>query len=929
MLPTLAGMTPPGPKQLGRGIVVRRGAPIPEPWSAAPTVTIDDAALAEMAAREALTDRLHRSWVSRSPVVIEWDVADDALALRESYTGDLWSLDAAFLFPFERLRFLCFSNNYDARNGEPKWWWAAKSRPVGAVASGPADVRLAGGGAAWIDGGPRTPLPPLDHPVIHGETVELGGVDPVPTPVSPGQDGLAADQLAAVAHRGGAARIIAPAGSGKTRTLTARLRHVLDAHRIDARHVLAVAYNERAAAELRDRLEVDRSLARTIHSLGWQILREAHPGLELLDERGVRDLFERLVDVPRRTNTDPIGPYLEASAAVRSRLRDPADVEASRDDVPGFADAFAPLRERMYAMGRVDHGEQVFGAIEALLADPELRSRWQARCRHLLVDEFQDLTPAFVLLLRLVAAPQLSVFGVGDDDQVIYGYDGADPGFLIDFDRYFPGAHAHALETNYRCRPEVVTAAGHLLGYNRRRLDKTIRAAREPGDDALIVDRLDGSALAAACADRIAGWLDAGVPAGSIAVLARVNAALIPVKAALAERGIATHDLLGPGSLDRTAVRALFAWMQLALVPERMSRTNLLTAVRRPSRGLNRLARELLRRRSFDLDDLRGLVTELGPKQADRWDGFCDDLTRAVAAAGGDAARLVDTIVGRIGLGSSAQTLDSGRRNAGRSAHLDDLVAVARAAPLHDGADTFVAWLRSAVATPSEPGGVVLSSVHRVKGMEWPHVVVFGADEGTMPHDLAEDLEEERRVFHVALTRAIEQVVVMADTARPSRFLAELDGSAPRDERRRRRPSPRQAELIRLPGVGDRVRLWGGIEGRVARLAGHEIAVALDSGSETIVGPADVVRVTARAEIEGEAPPALVEALKQWRRETAQRLGVPAYVVLHDKSIDEIARRRPESERALLAIGGIGPAKLEAYGDDLLALVAAEEAPAE
>ncbi len=233
-------------------------------------------------------------------------------------------------------------------------------------------------------------------------------------------------------------------------------------------------------------------------------------------------------------------------------------------------------------------------------------------------------------------------------------------------------------------------------------------------------------------------------------------------------------------------------------------------------------------------------------------------------------------------------------------------------------------WLRSIVAAPSQTDGVVLSSVHRVKGMEWPKVVVFGADEGTMPHDLAEDIEEERRVFHVALTRAIDQVVVLADAARPSRFLAELDGSAPRDELRRRPPHSRQSGLSRLPGIGDRVRLWGGIEGQVARLAGKEITVALDWGSEMSVGPADVVRITEPAATEGDAPAALVEALKHWRRETSQRQGVPAYVVLHDKSIDEIARRRPESERALLAISGIGPAKLEAYGDDLLALVAAE-----
>ncbi len=902
---------------------MRAGETVPAPWADAPVLTVDATSLGGPGPLEALIDELHRTWVRRSPVVVSWAVADDALDGSETHDGPLWDLDARFLFPFERLRFLCFSNNYDARNGEPHWWWQVKARRVGATPGGPADVLLGDGTPVWIDGGPRMMLPVFDYAVIHGESVDLGSTARVPPPQPPPAGGLAEDQHDAVAHSHGPARIIAPAGSGKTRTLTARLRHVLDQHEVDPRHVTALAYNERAAAELRERLSVARSLARTIHSLGWEILREWRPGLDLLDERGVRDIVEHLVQVPRRANTDPIGPYLEALSSVRSRLRDPADVEASRDDVTGFSDAFGAVRSRMYAMGRVDHGEQVYGAIEALVSDPELRARWQRRCRHLLVDEFQDLTPAFVLLLRLVAAPQLSVFGVGDDDQVIYGYDGADPGFLIDFDTYFPGSQVHALETNYRCPPAVVDAARHLLSYNARRIDKTIRAAKADREGSLTVTRRPGADLALACADLVQRWLDAGVDPSDIAVLTRVNSSLIPVKAALVDRKIATNDLLGPGALDRTAVRALFAWIRLGRRPERLERADLLTAVRRPSRGLNRLAANLLRRRTMDLDALYGLAAELDRKQADRWEGFCDDVrTVASAAAKEDSSRVVHTIVDRVGLGSSARTLDSGRGNAGKSAHLDDLVALERAAALQPDIEEFVPWIRRAVATESTPAGVTLSSVHRVKGMEWPHVVVFGADRGTMPHELAEDLEEERRVFHVALTRGVEDVVVLADERRPSPFLGELDGSASRERKAGVAKSASQADLVRMPDVGDRVRLWGGLEGAVTGVADRQIEVTLDSGAEMTVGPADVVRVTAVATTAGDVDPGLVAALKEWRREISQRLGVPAYVVLHDKTIDEIVRRRPATERQLLQIAGIGPAKLENYGDDILATVA-------
>ena len=131
----------------------------------------------------------------------------------------------------------------------------------------------------------------------------------------------------------------------------------------------------------------------------------------------------------------------------------------------------------------MDFDEQIYLAIEILLGDPEARAAVQARCRHLLVDEFQDLNPAHLLLIRLISAPGYDCFGVGDDDQVIYGYTGATPEYLIDYERYFPGAASHALTVNYRCPPAIVGAAGHLLSYNARRVPKQITTPPERTDD--------------------------------------------------------------------------------------------------------------------------------------------------------------------------------------------------------------------------------------------------------------------------------------------------------------------------------------------------------------------------------------------------------------------------------------------------------------
>ena len=539
-------MAIPGPEQLGRGVVIRAGAPVPAPWADAARVTVDAANLADRSSRAELVDRLHRAWMGREALVIEWDVPDDALSAQEQLDVAPWTLDAGFLFPLERLRFLVFTNNYDARRGEPRWWWSYKAaRQTDAVEDGPADVLLTDGTPAWIDGGPRQPLEHVAEPVVHGESIDAGFLTPVPPMKPPGDHALAEDQLDAVRHATGPARVIAPAGSGKTRTLAARLRHLVTDRQIEPFSITAVAYNTRAADELRQRLGADRATVRTIHSLGWAILNDAHPGLGLVDEPEVRNMLNRLVSVPKRANTDPIGPYLEALDQVRAGLRDPEAVESERDDVTGFSFMFEDYRKALYSRNRVDHGEQVYGAIEALLRDPELRNRWQMRCRHMLVDEFQDLTPAYLLLIRLVASPQLQVFGVGDDDQVIYGYAGADPAFLIDYDDYFPGASLHALETNYRCPPAVVEGAIHLLGYNHRRIDKTIKAgAAHAMDRALDVRKLDGASLATSAADQIQAWIDGGVAPTDIAVLTRVNSALIPIKAALVERELPTFDLL-------------------------------------------------------------------------------------------------------------------------------------------------------------------------------------------------------------------------------------------------------------------------------------------------------------------------------------------------------------------------------------------------
>ncbi|HEX6425873.1 MAG TPA: ATP-dependent helicase, partial [Acidimicrobiales bacterium] len=590
-------MTVPGPAVLGRGVVVDEGDPVPHPWAGAPVVTVDQAVLDTPPGTPCpAVAELHRAWAERRPVVVELTL--DAGRFREprSYgadeIGDPWLLDPGFDLTLDRLHFLVWANTYDARGGDPVWWWGRKAAKAGATeaAGGRGDVVLPDGTPAWVDGGPRGGVTPDDLPgagsgphgeaaLVHAESVEQGLLDPVARRAAPGAD-LAPDQLAAVTHGAGPARVIAPAGSGKTRVLTERLRHLVVDRGYEPGSVVAVAYNRKARDEMVERTAGVGGRILTLNALGYDIVAA---GLgrrpEVLDVRDVRAILEPLVPRgARRLNPDPLAPYVEALSAVRLGLRDPLAVEDERGDVPGLADAFPAYRAELRRRGVIDFDEQVLLGVELLLGDGAFRRAQQARHRHMLVDEFQDLTPAHVLLVRLLAAPALDVFGVGDDDQVIYGHAGASPRFLTDFGRYFPGAHEHALEVNYRCPPPVVDAARHLLTRNRVRVPKVIRAASPgqaaggetpvAGATALTVHRHVPQAGAVDLVDRVRGWLgEPGVAPADVAVLARVGSLLLAPHVALVEAGVPVSSILRVDVLGRTGVRAALAYLRIAAAP--------------------------------------------------------------------------------------------------------------------------------------------------------------------------------------------------------------------------------------------------------------------------------------------------------------------------------------------------------------------------
>ncbi len=281
----MVGMSVDPRRRLGRGVIVDAGDPVPEGWGGTERVTIDESVLAVPGA---VVARLHDAWARREPVVV--DLGVDVSALRAPETDDRppYELTPAFEFAREHLYFLARSNNYDARQDDGRrgrlvWGPTLEAARLGATEGGPLDVVLPDGTPAWLDGGPRAGAPAgVEGAIVHRVRVQHGGLTP-DVDVDVVAD-LAPDQLAAVAHAGGPARIIAPAGSGKTRVLTERFRLLVAQRGWGPAPVCAVAYNVRAKAEMEQRLaDVGPGplrKIRTLHALGFDIVRRGsrHPG---------------------------------------------------------------------------------------------------------------------------------------------------------------------------------------------------------------------------------------------------------------------------------------------------------------------------------------------------------------------------------------------------------------------------------------------------------------------------------------------------------------------------------------------------------------------------------------------------------------------------------------------------------------------------
>ncbi len=941
-----------GPPALGRCLLLGPGTATPPPWLGCPRVRVDGPTLAD----PGFLEDVRRRYLGRERAVYE--IAEHLTEPGPSSSGaEVWSVPVDHDFVAEDAWDLLVRNAVDGRDGTARRPLLARALDAGARAGTVADVVTPDGGDAWLDGGPlrlwtADEIGALGAAVVPVEAVESGAL--AATTVQPVTADLAPDQLEAVAGPGIRARIIAPAGSGKTRVLTERARHLLRSG-VPAEALVLVAFNKRAQLEMVERTaDLPGLQVRTLNALGLAVLNGtdgfARTGrtVRTIDEPQVRDLLGELVTFPRKVNTDPAASWIDALSAVRLGLQNPEEVEAEfAGDVDDFAGVFPRYRRELQARGVVDFDEQIYGAVEALLREPDLRRRAQHRARLLLVDEFQDLTPAHMLLLRLLAGPGLGIFGVGDDDQTIYGYSGATPRWLVSFDHYVPGAEHHDLSVNYRCPAPVVDAARHLLSRNQFRVAKEIHPG--PGASAEPIDVVRHEIPAVATAEAVARLLEAGSRPEDVAVLTRVNTLLAPIQAALRSRGIPARNRDGTRFVARAGVDAALSWFRLAVAPGRLSGSDLMRAARRPTRAIAPRIIEWIGEQQ-DVDSLERLAGRISDERSRvKVQAFARDVHQARdLARTAPSAAILEFVRTETGLDRSMQQLDAAHRGRNSAAHSDDLRALVALGHLHPDAATFTDWLDESLRPDGSDGGVTLATVHRVKGLEWPHVIVHDATNGVFPHRLSTDIEEERRVFHVAITRAQRSLHLVAEASDPTMFLDELGpparlpeqsatppgggGRAPAGERRRgEAPVPASVGLTFS---------WGGYPCTVSSVTAEGVVATIGSSTVTIPFGSDVTVAGRRTRLgppartspsrgaggrsapqPTDADPEVVAALTSWRLERSRRDGVPAYVVCHNSTLQAIASALPDTEAALLAVPGIGPKRFEEYGDEILAVL--------
>jgi DNA helicase-2/ATP-dependent DNA helicase PcrA len=689
-------------------------------------------------------------------------------------------------------------------------------------------------------------------------------------------------QREAVLHTEGPVLVVAGAGSGKTRVLTRRIAHLLGAVGVKPPEILAITFTNKAATEMRDRVgdlvgpPARAAWVMTFHSACGRILRREAQRLgyrsnfTIYDQadqiRLVKRCLEELERDPKRFT--PRGIHSQISNA-KNTLVGPAEyterVSSFYDQT--VAEVYDLYQKRLFASNAVDFDDMLFLTVDVLERFPEAREKWQEAFRYVLVDEYQDTNHAQYRLLQLLAEKHRNVFAVGDPDQSIYGFRGADIRNVMEFEQDFPGSYTIALEQNYRSTQHILDAANGVISHNRERKPKNLWSELGDGDPVRVIEVEDEHAEARYVAAEIALLVEEGFSGSEVAVFYRTNAQSRVLEDVLVRQGIAYQVIGGPRFYERAEIKDLVAYLQVLDNP--YDAVSLLRIANRPRRGIGDSSLARLQawadQREISLweataeSEMAG-VGAAPQKALKAFRGTIESLMSAAMDL--EVPELIEEVLARSGYMESLEaerTIEA----QGRIENLQELVSVAREWREQAQDTTLSAFLQEVSlysdqdAIRGDGSLVTLMTLHNAKGLEFRAVYLIGMEEGIFPHSRSieeQGIEEERRLCYVGMTRAQERLTLLHASSRmlyggrnhnlASRFLDELpDGHV---ERERLRPAswsgygaPRQSQVAPRDDVpalstGDSVRHSTLGEGVVTRIEpGGLVTVRFaDDGSE-------------------------------------------------------------------------------------------------
>ncbi len=685
-------------------------------------------------------------------------------------------------------------------------------------------------------------------------------------------------QREAVLATEGPLLVIAGAGSGKTRVLTYRVAHLINAVGVKPNEILAITFTNKAAGEMRERLhrllgQSGRGLwILTFHSACGRILRREAQRLgyrsnftiyDSADQlRLVKQCLEELERDPKRFT--PRGIHNQISHA-KNQLVSPAEyaerVQSFYDQT--VADVYQLYQRRLFASNAVDFDDLLMLTVDVLERFPEALEKWQSAFRYILVDEYQDTNHAQYRLLQLLARPDMNVCAVGDPDQSIYAFRGADINNILDFERDFPGTRTIALEQNYRSTNHILDAANHVITNNRERKPKELWSDLGDGEPVRVLEVEDEHAEARFVAAGIAALVEEGSSGDEIAVFYRTNAQSRVLEDVLVRQGVSYQVIGGPRFYERAEIKDAIAYLQAIDNP--YDAVSLQRIANRPRRGIGDSSLARLQTwadaHGRSLWEAMEFAEDAGVGAApQRAVASFRDLMQSLQSGALElpVAELVERTLERSGY---TEALEAERtiEAQGRLENLQELVGVAREYQENADEPSLSHFLQeislySDQDAIREESLVTLMTLHNAKGLEFRAVYLIGMEEGIFPHARSieeQGIEEERRLCYVGMTRAKELLTLTHASSRslwgargynlPSRFLDELPGNV---ERERLRPTSWSSYGTHAQGVtprddvpslstGDSVRHGTLGEGVVTQIeAGGVVTVRFADGSE-------------------------------------------------------------------------------------------------